>query len=112
MVDKVYVVYTNEKNARIAGIFLSKELAKAVIDNSNGEYLDIAPEEWVINKSLPYSEKDLMERARFDIAIINKIDDIDIGILSRVPMKKFTMDLNESVMDVILNALNNMGKEE
>lgn len=38
---KVYVVYTNEFNYKIAKIFTDKNKATQFIQNGNGEYMDV-----------------------------------------------------------------------
>lgn len=110
MIDKVYIVYTNERNASVAGVFLSKEVAKQTIANSNGNLLDIEPEEWKIIGNLPYSEEELRSKVKFNVSLVGTVDDTDYLEMSRFSVKDFTGKITDALLDSIYKLFGGDGK--
>lgn len=44
---EVFVVFYNERNCNIAGIFKSYDDARQLIDDGNGEYIDVI-DKWIV----------------------------------------------------------------
>ncbi len=109
MVEKVYIIYTNEKNARVAGVFLSKEVAKRTINSTEnkGQFLDIEPEEWALINNLPYTEEEIKKKTQFNLKLVGTIDGIDYIEVAKIKMKKFIDGLTDSMLNFVTGVFNN-----
>lgn len=109
MVDKVYIAYKNERNAQIGDVFLSKKACLMAIANPSNDYLQIAPEERIINKTIPYTEEELKTKSCLMLKLVTEIDGQEIVEMGKIKLKHFLNKATDAVADLIQNIFINGG---